>query len=55
MEKYKNIHVIVLSSHKNEAQINKALKLGALDYLVKPYTYDEYVKVAEQIRNKVSV
>lgn len=52
MEPYKHIHVIVLSSHKSPQEIKKARKLGVLDYLVKPYTYAEYLKVAETIKEK---
>ena len=53
MDKYKHIHVIVLSSVKTERQIEEMKQLGAEDYLIKPSTYDEYVKVAHDIKNKL--
>lgn len=55
MEPYKDIHVIVLSSHKSERDVEKARQLGALDYIAKPFTYDQYVKVAEDIKRKVGL
>jgi CheY-like chemotaxis protein len=55
MELYKDIYVIVLSSTKSEREIGKALSLGAKDYLVKPYTYDEYVKVAADMKRKAGL
>lgn len=53
MEKYKDIPVIVLSSVKSEKEIARYKEMGADDYLLKPSNYAEYVKVAEEIRNKV--
>ena len=47
MEKYKHIHVIVLSSFKAEKEIEKFKQMGADDYLLKPSTYEEYVQVAK--------
>jgi CheY-like chemotaxis protein len=55
MVPYKHIHVIVLSSHKSERDIEKARRLGALDYIAKPFTYDQYIKVAEEIKRKVGL
>lgn len=55
MEPYKEIHVMVLSSNKSQKQIEEALQLGAIDYLVKPSTYDEYVRVAKEIKEKVNL
>ena len=55
MEQYKDIPVIVLSSTKTEKQIEEARNKGAIEYLVKPDTYDEYVKVAAQIKSKVAL
>ena len=53
MEPYKHITVIVLSSAKSTTDIEKAKSLGAMDYLEKPYTYDEYKKVAADIAERV--
>ena len=55
MEQYKHIHVIVLSSHKSEREIEQARKLGADDYLVKPFTYAEYLKVAADLKAKAAL
>src|SRR4028118_136370 len=54
MDLYKNIPVVVLSSVKSPYEIKKAQELGAADYLEKPYTYEEYKKVAAQMAKKVS-
>jgi CheY-like chemotaxis protein len=53
MERYKNILVIILSSTKNASEIEKYRLLGAIDYLVKPASYEEYVKVAANIKSKI--
>ena len=55
MEPYKHIHVIVLSSIKSPHEIEKALQLGALDYIIKPFTYEEYLKVAAEIKRKAGL
>lgn len=39
MEPYQHILVIVLSTTKSLHKIEQARQLGALDYLVKPFTY----------------
>jgi DNA-binding response OmpR family regulator len=41
MEKYKHIHVIVLSTIKSPREIKTYLEMGALDYIEKPSSYDE--------------
>jgi DNA-binding response OmpR family regulator len=33
-----NIPVIILSSQKNESSVNRLLKLGAVDYIYKPFS-----------------
>lgn len=53
MERYKHIPVIVLSTIKTEAQIEKYRQMGADDYLQKPETYEEYLAVAKYIASKV--
>jgi len=55
MDKYKHIHVIVLTSIKTDAEIARYKAMGAEDYLVKPSTYSEYVKVAADIKSKAAV
>lgn len=41
LPRLKEIPVIILSTSENDIERNKALGLGALDYLVKPVTYAE--------------
>ena len=52
MEKYSHIHVIVLSTHKTAKEIERYKVMGAIDYIKKPVTYDEYFDVAAEIRRK---
>jgi len=53
MDKYKHIHIIVLSSTRTEKEAERLKNLGAADYLVKPSSYDEYVRVARHITEKI--
>lgn len=53
MERYKHIPVMVLSTIKTEAQIEKYRQMGAEDYLKKPGTYEEYLTVAKYIASKL--
>lgn len=53
MEKYKHIAVVVLSTSKTDEEIEEYREMGILDYVIKPSSYDEYVKVAEAIKAKV--
>lgn len=55
MELYKHIHVIVLTSDKRENEIARARQLGVLDYVIKPFTYNDYRKVAEDISRKANL
>jgi CheY-like chemotaxis protein len=55
MELYKHIHVVILSSVKSDREIERYRELGALDYHAKPSSYDEYVKVAVNIKNKAGL
>ncbi|RYY88549.1 MAG: response regulator [Chitinophagaceae bacterium] len=55
MEKYRHIPVVVLSTSKNYEEVVAFEKMGILDYLEKPSSYEEYVKVAEQIRSKALI
>lgn len=52
MDKYKHIPVVVLSTSKSSEEIEEYQRIGILDYVVKPSSYDEYVKVAENIKAK---
>ncbi|MCW3107949.1 MAG: response regulator [Segetibacter sp.] len=55
MDKYKHIHVIVLSSIKSDKEIERYREMGALDYFAKPSSYDEYAKVAADIKRKAGL
>jgi CheY-like chemotaxis protein len=55
MDKYKQIPVIVLASTKSEKEIEIYKEMGAIDYLVKPDSYDEYVRVAADIKRRAGL
>jgi CheY-like chemotaxis protein len=55
MDKYKHIPVIILSSVKSDKEIERYREMGADDYLSKPATYGEYVKVAADIKRKAGL
>lgn len=55
MVKYQHIHVVILSTNKNANELEKCQQMGALDYLVKPSTFEEYVQVASEIRRRAAV
>lgn len=52
MDKYKHIHIIILSSVKTPKEVERYKELGVLEYLVKPTSYEEYVAVARTIKEK---
>ena len=54
MEKYQHIHVVVLSTTKTAKEIEKYQQMGALDYLAKPSTFEEYVQVAAEIKRRAT-
>ena len=55
MERYKHIHVIVLSGLKSESEIQSYKAMGAADYLVKPNSYQEYLQVAKDISSRLAL
>ena len=55
MDKYKHIPVIVLATIKSERELQRYKEMGAVDYLVKPESYEDYVMVAAEIKNKAKV
>ncbi len=55
MNKYKHIHVIILSSVISDKEIERFLEMGAVDYLVKPVSYEDYVKVANDMKRKAGL
>jgi len=44
----KNIPVIIYSTSENETEKRKTLSLGALDYVVKPLSFEEGAKVVSK-------
>ncbi|GAA3954787.1 response regulator [Chitinophaga oryziterrae] len=44
---YKDIPVIIFSSSLNEIEMHECRQLGALSYMVKPFTYEEYLLSAQ--------
>jgi DNA-binding NarL/FixJ family response regulator len=55
MDKYKHIHVMVLSTVKTDKELERYKEMGADDYLIKPSSYSEYVKVAADIKSRVGL
>ena len=53
MHPYKKIHVIVLSTVKSDVEIAQYKQLGAVDYLQKPSSYEEYIEVAKNIKKRL--
>ncbi|MBT3382600.1 MAG: response regulator [Prolixibacteraceae bacterium] len=47
--KYCTIPIVVLTSSSDSTDIEKAYKLGANSYIVKPVNFDKFVEVAAQI------
>ena len=53
MQPYKDIHVIVLSTIKSDVEIERYKQMGAVDYVQKPSSYEEYLQVAQSIKERV--
>ncbi|MDA3905122.1 MAG: response regulator [Bacteroidales bacterium] len=47
--KYDTIPIVVLTSSSESGDIERAYKLGANSYIVKPVNFDKFVEVASQI------
>jgi CheY-like chemotaxis protein len=52
--RYKDIPIIIFSTSENESEKRKCLSMGALEYLVKPTTYDEGVKMIEKFNSYIN-
>jgi len=46
--RFKQIPVIILSTSENDDEKRKCLSYGAVDYLVKPMTFDEGRDIVER-------
>ena len=55
MDKYRHIPVIVLATMKTDREIERYREMGALDYLIKPVSYDDYVKVAADMKSRAEI
>jgi CheY-like chemotaxis protein len=55
MAKYQHIPVIIMTTTKSEKELERYREMGALDYLVNPVTYDDYVKVAADIKSRAGL
>jgi CheY-like chemotaxis protein len=53
IEDYKHIPVIVLSTQRSEKEIDKYRQMGAADYLVKPSSYKDYLKLAVSLKDRL--
>ena len=53
MQPYKDIHVIVLSTIKSDVEIERYKQMGAVDYVQKPSSYEEYLQVAQNIKERL--
>jgi CheY-like chemotaxis protein len=47
-QRFRDVPVIILSTSENENEKRKCLSLGAVEYLVKPSTYDEGSRLVEK-------
>lgn len=47
--RYKNIPIIIFSTSENDDEKRKCLSYGAVDYVVKPMSWDEGLAIAKQI------
>ncbi|MGX1195676.1 response regulator [Metabacillus sp. SLBN-84] len=53
-EKKKEIDVIVISAASDIDRVQKALRLGAVDYLIKPFEYERFHEALTAYREKAS-
>jgi len=49
---FKELPVFVLSSSSDDADIEKARRLGARDYFVKPHVLDDLVKILHDLQSR---
>ncbi|WP_336516813.1 response regulator [Pollutibacter soli] len=48
---FKNVHIVVFSTTKNETEVQDCIKLGADSYFVKPINYNALLEFAKSINN----
>jgi response regulator of citrate/malate metabolism len=47
------LNVIFITADNSQATVERALHLGALDYLVKPFTFDRFKAALEDAQNRI--
>ena len=52
--RYKDIPVIIFSTSENEIERRKCLSIGALDYIVKPSTYDDGLRMIQKFSSYIT-
>jgi two-component system, response regulator len=52
-DRTKNIPVVILTSTDDDPTMQKAFDLGAEDYIVKPVTFEGFVKVVTKLSDKL--
>ncbi|HAN77362.1 MAG TPA: two-component system response regulator [Bacteroidales bacterium] len=49
-DSFKNIPVIVLTTSKNESDIDKCFKLGVAGYIAKPVIYNDFIEAIRVVK-----
>jgi CheY-like chemotaxis protein len=52
--RFRDVPIIILSTSENENEKRKCLSMGAVEYLVKPSSYDEGFKMVEKFISYIS-
>jgi CheY-like chemotaxis protein len=48
----KNIPIVILSTSRNELDREKVLRLGADDFITKPFSFDKMIKITKELIEK---
>jgi DNA-binding NtrC family response regulator len=55
MDKYKHIPVVLTATVKPLREIDTFHEMGAVDFIIKPETYQEYMDVAAEMKRKAEL
>ncbi|HEX8333341.1 MAG TPA: response regulator [Segetibacter sp.] len=55
MDKYKDVHVILVSSVRSDSEVERFKALGALDYLAKPVSYGAYLEATAKMKSSIGL